>query len=222
MWKNLIDIWKSDNLLEEAWNESFEMLDTTYNMFKEASKILRTGKKMSLSAEIRKRDKLVNKYMQDVRRKVLTHCSVQGNEELPGGLILATIVIDIERLGDYTKNVLDIISYNPQPLNAGKFTKKLDEVENAIKDEFTKTRQCIEESDEELSIKILKDTTTINNQCTKLIKDLVQEKDKALSPSEAVTLTLYLRCLKRINSHLRNVLTSLTNPFDTLGLKPQI
>lgn len=222
MWKNLIDIWKSDNLLEEAWDESFEMLDTTYQMFNEASKILRTGKKMALSSEIRKRDKLVNKYMQEVRRKVLTHCSVQGNEELPGGLILATIVIDIERIGDYTKNVLDIISYNPKPLNAGKLKKKLDEIENAVKEEFTQTRKCIEESDEELSIKILKNTTDIKTHCNKLIKELVQEKDKDLTQGEAVTLALYLRCLKRINSHLRNVLTSLTNPFDTLGLKPQI
>ncbi len=222
MWENLIQVWKSDNLLEEAWNESFNMLDTTYKMFDEASTILRTGKKHSLTAEIRKRDKLVNQYMQDVRRKVLTHCSVQGSAELPGGLILATIVIDIERLGDYTKNVLDIIRYNPKPLNGGSYTKKLDSIEKAVKDEFLKTQKCIAESDEKASVKILKKTTTINNSCEKLIKDLVQEKDKHLSSGEAVTLTLYLRCLKRINSHLRNVLTSLTNPFDTLGLKPEI
>ncbi len=49
MWKKLIQIWKSDNLLEEAWNESFDMLDTTYHMFEEASNILRTGKKKALS-----------------------------------------------------------------------------------------------------------------------------------------------------------------------------
>ena len=53
-----------------------------------------------------------------------------------------------------------------------------------------------------------------------LIKQ-VKEKDKELLPGDAVTLAMYIRWLKRINSHLRNITTSVVNPFDQIGFKPK-
>jgi hypothetical protein len=50
---------------------------------------------------------------------------------------------------------------------------------------------------------------------------LVKEDDKSIGPGDAVSLGLYFRWLKRINSHLRNIVTSVVNPFDKIGFKPK-
>jgi hypothetical protein len=50
---------------------------------------------------------------------------------------------------------------------------------------------------------------------------LVKEEDKSIRPGDAVSLGLYFRWLKRINSHLRNIVTSVVNPFDKIGFKPK-
>ncbi len=44
---------------------------------------------------------------------------------------------------------------------------------------------------------------------------------KNLSVGSAVTLALYFRSLKRINGHLRNITTSVVNPFHRIGFKPK-
>ena len=39
------------------------------------------------------------------------------------------------------------------------------------------------------------------------------------SPSKTAAVTLYARYLKRIGAHLKNITTTLINPFDSIGYK---
>ena len=155
MWRRLINMWKRDNLLDEAWKQSFEMLDITHDMFIEAVRVLRESEDKKVKKFIWEKDHIVNKYLQEVRRKVLTHCAVQGPEELPGSLVLASIVIDIERLGDYTKNIVELVSFRPETLSGYKYEKKLKDIESAVKDNFIRTKECVEQSDQEVALALL-------------------------------------------------------------------
>jgi len=49
----------------------------------------------------------------------------------------------------------------------------------------------------------------------------VQEKDPSIRPGDAAAMALYIRFLKRVNSHLRNITTSVVNPFDRIGFNPK-
>lgn len=108
MWKELTKLWKSHDLLVQAWDQSYEMLEIARAMYFEAVRILRESDDTEINREIRRSDKKVNAYERDVRRKVMTHCALQGPTDLPGGMVLVSIVIDIERIGDYSKNILDL------------------------------------------------------------------------------------------------------------------
>ncbi len=125
MWKEIINLWRSDDLLQQAWNESFEMLEIAQEMYVEAVRILRESDDTVVNKEIRQKDKEVNKYEQEVRRKVMTHCTLQGSEELPGGMVLVSIVIDIERIGDYCKNILDLAEVHPARLTVGAYEESI-------------------------------------------------------------------------------------------------
>jgi len=50
---------------------------------------------------------------------------------------------------------------------------------------------------------------------------LINEEDKNIRSGDAVSLAMYFRWLKRINSHLRNIMTSVVNPFDRVGFEPK-
>ena len=221
MWNKLKNLWKEDNLLDEGWKQSYDMLKICQEMFEEAYRVLRKTKQGEFNGAIRKKDKKVNKYEREVRKKVLTHLSVQSPRGLAEGLVLVSIVIDIERLGDYTKNMMDLASYYPNVLKSGNYEKDLKKIESETRNHFKQTIECLEKNDVETATQVLEEYRWINPLCDKNLKKLVLEEDKTISSGNAVALAIYLRWLKRINSHLRNIITSVVNPFDRIGFKPK-
>ena len=219
MLKGLSAIWGADDLLKQAWDESFEMLDIDQEMFLAAIRTLRETDHTEIDPEIRRKDKIINRYEQAVRRKVMTHCTLQGPNELPSGMALVSIVIDIERIGDFCKNIADLAGMFPHRLGGGKFEEELQRIEEAVKHSFVQTKACLESSDEEAAVKLLEDTRWVNRLCEAGVAGLINEEDENLHLGQAVALTLYLRWLKRIHAHLRNVTSSVVNPFDRIGFK---
>ena len=221
MWNKLKNFWKEDNLLDEAWKQSFQMLEICNEMFKEAMRVLRETKETDVNQAIRKKDKKVNKYEREVRKKVLTHLAIQSPSGLAEGMALVSIVIDIERLGDYTKNIVDLATYYPDTLKAGKFEEDLKKVESAIRKNFKQTIDCLETSNSEIAVNILNQYKWLNPLCDEVLRKLVLEEDKNISAGNSAALATYFRWLKRVNSHLRNIVTSVVNPFERIGFKPK-
>ena len=216
MWKKLINLWKSDNLLEQAWQESYEMLRIDQEMFLEAIQILRQTKGTDVDENVRSKDKLVDAYEQDVRRKVLTHCAVAGPSQVPGGMALVTIVTDIERIGDYIRHMVDLAVNYPAQLHGGPYEEDLRRVEAAVKENFARTRKCMETCDGLEAARLLQEYAWVKQVCYDRIMEMVRDTDSTMSPSQAAALALYFRWLKRINAHLLNITTSVINPFDRI------
>ena len=221
MWQKLIAIWRTDNLLAEAWQESFDMLNITHEMFLEAVRVLREEDSTNVKVEIRKKDRRVNAYVRDVRKKVVTHlASAQAPSDLGGGLVLVSIVIDIERLGDYTKNIFDLAVLHPRRLRGDLFEEEISKLESAIKDSFVRTKACIETSEASEALDLLNEYGWVNVSLDKNLNRLINNEGSELSSGIAVSLALYFRWLKRVNSHLRNILSSVINPFHRVGFMP--
>ncbi len=221
MFRKLLTIFRKDNLMDRAYQRSFQMLDITREMFIEAMVSLRQTEDNQVEIDIYDRDLEVNKYEREVRRHVFNHLAMGGTEKLPSGLILVSIIIDIERIGDLTKNMIELAINHPKKLNGGRFETDLKRIEDAVEDSFIRTRRCFENAAEESGKKLLDEYSWVNGACDQLIYFLVQEKDPDIKAGDAVSLALYIRWLKRINSHLRNVVTGVVNPFDRIGFIPK-
>lgn len=217
MLKELLNIFKGDSLLDKAFKQSYEMLNITKEMFVEGTSSLRERDDSKLKTTIYEQDIAVNKFEREVRKNVFNHLTVAGMEDIYSGLVLVSIIIDIERLGDYTKNILELAENHPKKLKGGKYSKDLKKIEDAITDSFLMVKQSFEEADTEKASKLLNDYDWINRLCDQHVIDYIKEKDDSLSPCDAVTLALYYRFLKRINSHLRNIASSVVNPFHRIG-----
>jgi phosphate transport system protein len=220
MWKQLIQAWQSSNLLSQAWDESYRMLEIDHRMFNEAVRILRESDDDHVDDEIRKLDVQVNKFERDVRRKVMTHCSVVGPSELPGGMVLVSIVIDIERIGDYCKNILDLASAHPQRLRALSYDAALSEIEAGIKQCFEQSVDILRDQNVEAARQVMRTyRKQVSDACDQIVDDVVRGKVDTLRSGDAAALALYTRYLKRISAHLKNILSSVVNPFHRIGYK---
>lgn len=221
MFKKWLAIFQKDTLLDRAYQRSFDMLAITMAMCMEAKVDLRQREDSEIDLSMKEKDKQVNKYEREVRRMVFNHLAVQGTADLPSGLALISIIIDIERLGDYAKNMLELAYDHPGKLHGGEFEEELVRIETAVEDNFIQTKKCFEEGKADLAINLLDKYAWVNDVCDEIVKAIVQEKDPNIRSGDAAALILYVRWLKRINSHLRNITTSVVNPFDRIGFQPK-
>lgn len=221
MIKELLSIFKSDSLMDRAYNRSFEMLEKTKTMFVEAKEVLRNSEHNEINIDIDDEDIEVNKYQREVRKDVLKHLALEGVDELPSGLVLVTIVIDLERIGDYTKNIVEIAKNYKPKLSGGEFEAELKNLEDAVLENFDKTLEVFRKADEEKGRELLTEQKWISKQADKIIYSFMKGETADFSNANVAALILYIRSLKRIYSHLRNITTGVVNPFHRIGYKPK-
>ena len=222
MLDRVISLWKSEDLLSQAWEESFQMMVLSNEMFSASIRYLRRGEKIKTLKSLKKRDREINEFQKSVRKKVVTHFSVsQKVEDFPSGLVLLNIVVDVERLGDYTKNILDLAIHYPDPLVSEDCLNSLKEIEDDILSRFTDTLTAIEQQDEKLAKKLLKSyRKSFSNISDKIVNDGISGKQGYKDQKEAASVTLYARYLKRVGGHLKNITTTMLNPYEEIGYRP--
>ncbi len=217
--KELIELWRSDNLLTQALNDSRKMLNSTYQMFGESVKSLRRSDSGKMGMDIYAKDRMVNKYQREVRRKVLKHLAITGGANLIPGLILTNIVIDIERIGDYTKNIMDLAVAHPKKLRCGIYEDDIKKIEQGVTRMFEQIVPALEASDKKAARQLIESDWWMIKRCDEVATGLIKSEDQTLSPADAVSTALYARYLKRIAAHLMNVTSSVVNPFDRIGFR---
>ncbi|MDI6766695.1 MAG: PhoU domain-containing protein [Bacteroidota bacterium] len=219
--KELYELWRSDNFLEQALQESHIMLETTREMFDKSVFSLRNTDNAEIGRDVYTMDKKVNTYLKEVRRKVFKHLALTGGANIIPGLVLTSIVIDVERLGDYTKNIMDIALAHPGRLYCGKHESQVKKIEEAVAEMFKKMLPCLRASDREIGKLIMSSNEWITKECDHIVTDLIQNHDPTIPSEDSVTTALYCRYIKRVAAHLLNVASSVVNPFDKVGFREE-
>jgi phosphate uptake regulator len=219
MYKKFLELFGKENLLDQAIETTRKMLESDREMYMASVHSLRKHNDAHLPFDIYEKDKQINKYEREVRRNVLTHLTVAGIQNIVPGLVLVSIVIDVERIGDYTKNIVELAKAHPTKLHGGIFENDLADIEQAVGERFEKIIKVVSGMDVETARSIMAEHRNISSRCDRIITDIIEEKDKSLAPGNAVTLALYFRFLKRVASHLTNIASSIVNPFPRIGFR---
>jgi len=217
MMKAILDIFKKADLLQQSFDASIEMLETCYKMFEASSRSLRTSEAGEIDLDVHVEDSKINQYERDIRRKVLVHLTTTPARDLVFGLILVSIVIDIERIGDYCKNIKELAVAHPTKLRGSEFEKVVSELEKEVNDRFKRLIIAFRNTDSESARELMRGHRDITRKCDEIIKCMMQENCTKMSNSDAVTITLYVRYLKRVSAHITNVASGIVNPFDRIG-----
>lgn len=219
MLNDIIQLLKRDNLMVQALDECYEMVDICSSMLDACVESLRRRDDATIDLDVLKLDKKLNAFERDVRRKVMTHLAVGGKGDLTSGLVLVSIVIDLERIGDYAKNIHDLVIAHPSRLVAGSIEDQLTQVEKLALDNFRRAVHVFKTSDADAAKELMAGyKTEISAACRSIEEALIQGQVDLTAP-EAVVVALYVRFLKRISSHARNLVSSITNPFPRIGYK---
>jgi len=215
MFKWFSEFFKGSGLIDESENIVSEMLDISYNMFRYSMKIV--IEKAQEKENIYAIDKKLNALEIEVRKKILEHLSINPSQDITPSLVLVTIVVDIERLGDYSKNLIEVSHKYPKPLK-GKYIEKIKDLEKKVQICFANTIKIYKEQDEKMGKETMEKLSKLIDECQNLLEILIE--DDSLSSKEGIVYSLLVRHLKRVSAHVRNVCSSIVNPFYRLGYKP--
>ena len=218
MFKQIFNMFKADSLFEQALGECHEMLDIDLTMFKASIESLRKSDSADINIDIFSMDKKINAFERDVRRKVMTHLAIGGKEDIGSGLVLVSVVIDIERIGDYTKNIYDLAVNYSKRLKGGSVEDRLAEIEKISFKLFEDTIDAFKNQDIEKARGLMGSyKENISIQSDAITNDIIAGKISDLEIGSASSVGLYARYLKRIAAHSRNLISSIVNPFEKIG-----
>jgi len=217
MWKDILSLLRGSSLSHEAFQESLQMLETSHEMFTDAVAALH--KEGALVDDIYERDRELNRFERRVRRKIVTHLSISSKPDVNTGLVITAIIIDIERIGDYAKNISELAVELAEPFDAGELNVEVRHLERLVDGNFADLLVALEGSDEDRARRILKQHKEVSGTVERHLKSLRQGLVLAGDSGQAVRVALYLRYLKRMSAHLKNVATSVVNPFHRIGYR---
>ena len=138
MLRELLSIFKTSNPLQAMGQNFAQMLTLAYKMTVEAGKIY-FGMKASPEARtaIYEHDVRVNKLQRTIRKQVVAHLSIPGNRpDVPYSLLLVSLVKDVERIGDYAKNLSEVIDIQDGSLPEGEILDELKEIRRGVEEAF--------------------------------------------------------------------------------------
>ncbi len=179
-------------------------------VFDLAMSILLDGVDISgVKKEIKKTDRQVNRAEREIRRDLVVHASVAGAIDTPAILIYMSIVKDIERVGDYGKNLRDL---GRDGVELSAFPAWHD-LRAEVSQMITDTAEVFGARDEERATQLLIRGDELLTEFDQAVSALVRGEDDQPHP---VGRALALRYLKRIVAHLTNVLSAVVMPIDQL------
>lgn len=219
MFKQLFSWWKEDIILKQALEQSGVALEKAGNMFLYAMDVFLevTGEEK----EIYEMDKEINTLQVDTRRKILQHLSINPEQDVTASLVLITTIVDIERIGDYAKNIVELHPMCGPPLKLEdlRYFREINDIKQQLKKLIPETTKAFLDADAVTAKRTTDEYTVICRKCDNIIGAITC--DNSLMVKEAVVCALLFRYLKRVSSHGRNISTSVVNPFDRLGYKPE-
>jgi phosphate uptake regulator len=211
MLRELLSILRSDDPLGAMGEEFRRMLNLTYDMTMLAGEIY-FGKKPSPEerSHIYKEDRQVNILERKIRKLVVAHLSVPSNRaSVPYCLILMSLVKDVERLGDYAKNLSEVVDIYPDPLPDDDHVRELQEIRVGVERSFHAAYEVFATSDREKALELILAGRELAHRTDALLAKVAKGPYDA---GTATALVLGARYYKRIGGHVLNVLSSVVMP----------
>ncbi len=207
-------------LLDDARHATMLMITTDRRMFDLVLMAVREEVHDHLRSRIAAMDKEVNQKQREVRRKVFSHLSISRGKDLQQGLELITAVIDLERVGDYTKNIAELVEMVPGALDFGDQQEAFDKVEGLVTEVFDKTTAAFVTSDLAAARDAMSNYDQLSMICDSTLESIVGDlQDTDSLEKRQVILVLLLRYFKRVGAHLKNIASILVNPFHRIGYR---
>ena len=198
--------------LENIESQVQRMVNDARHTFDLALSAVTGGAVETVADEIRETDRQINATEVEIRRALVVHASVHGGIDISEVLAFMNMIKDLERIGDYNKNIFDLaeegVSFTESP--------ELDSI-LSLRDEVSSRISLMGEI---LSVRDEQRARTYIERGDEMRKDFDRRVNELLHSTEAavtaVPKALLFRFLKRVSAHSSNVVSAVVMPVDQL------
>ncbi len=216
MLKELLSLFSADDALARMGQDFSKMLDLAYGLTVRAGQVFfEETTQDNERDEIAQRDRKINKLERRIRKQVITHLTLSTDPgDVPYCLLLMGIVKDVERLGDYAKNLAEVHDEGGGPLPDDDNAAELRDIRRIVESTFGRVNEVFTKSDSEAAIALIRGGWDVGSRCDALIRRVAESDYDAATTT---TVVLGARYYKRVESHLLNVLSGIVMPLHKLN-----
>lgn len=214
MLRELMNVFRGKHPEEHATQDFNRMLELSREMILEACEVY-WGREFSPEERTRLYDQDVqlNKLQRTVRKHVVEQLSGPVPANVPWGLLLMSLVKDVERIGDYAKNLTELSLWCPGPMPEDDIAGELREITRAVTSLAKEAPDVFQKSDAERARELVVEGRTLSRRCDELVRKVA---GSGYSAEQAVKMAVGARFLKRVEGHLLNLLTAVIMPLHKL------
>lgn len=215
MLRELLTLFRSNDAIARMGEDFQEMLAAARELTLRAGRIFwDEAAQADQPLAISKADVAINKLERSIRRQVIAHLTLgSGNQDVPYSLLLMSIVKDVERVGDYAKNLAEVRRDGGATIPDDDNGNELRELRSIVEGAFERTIDVFGHSDAAAATGLMTELRSVNRRCDQLIARVARgDYDAATTTS----LVLGARYYKRIGSHVLNVLSGVVMPLHKL------
>jgi phosphate uptake regulator len=216
MFRSLLNALRTKNRLSDALVLTNECLAKAETLTRSAMTALLEGKQPEF--DIYAVDREINRGEMEVRRRIFEYQLLDSEADITPGLVLISTIIDIERIGDYAKNMYELSQRYPHPFSGNRHFDEVRDLAQGVLELFPQAAKAFRTGDIAMAEGVMKTHSQYGRRLDALIDSVVE--DDSLSAREAVIAALASRYIKRISAHLSNLASSVVNPFDRIGFRP--
>ncbi|MBW3620160.1 MAG: PhoU domain-containing protein [Actinobacteria bacterium] len=202
-----------DDTLERVEATLQRMLHDDRHSFDAAASALIGGADPDVvGPDLRATDRRVNAAEREIRRELVVHASVQTGPDVPAILVYMSIVKDVERIGDYAKNIYDLAAEGAD-FSSAPDRDELVAVRDRVSHLIAESARVFAERDTEAARDLIAEGDRLLDTFDEAIGELVRSDRPS---SYGVPRALFWRYCKRVVAHLMNVLSAVVMPLDQL------
>lgn len=159
------------------------------------------------------KDVQLNKLQRTVRKHVVAQLSGPVPSNVPYGLLLMSLVKDVERIGDYAKNLTELAEWVDAPTPDDELTGELREITRSVEALAREAATVFTRSDADRARELILEGRGVAKRCDDLVRRIAKSEYPA---GLAVKLSVGARFLKRVDGHFLNLLTAVVMPLHKL------
>jgi phosphate uptake regulator len=210
MLKNLFGSGTPSPLLQAAYTDVTRMIEQSGRMLDLAARRLLDNEEIDVDLD--QLDDDVDEGERMVRRTVLQHLAVQPDQDLVASLVLVSIVQDAERIGDFARGLAELAPL-ARSRREGPFRDRLARAVERLRPLFATTAAAYRADDVDGARKVIAEAVELKREMIQLVGDLAASD---LSADMAVVYSDAARILRRIGSHLSNICSTVSQPYDRI------
>jgi phosphate uptake regulator len=191
--------------------EMLRMLQLSEELVLSAGQCIWQGAPVGAAREaLYEKDRQINRLQQQIRKRLVGRLELSTALERARFLIIAGLLKDIERLGDYAKNLIEAADLIQRPLPDDRPSQELREIQKEAESLLHAAIPAHQDAVAEEARQLCKRGQQCSQRCEALLVELTASEYNA---RVAVPMALAARYYKRIVRHVMNVLSSVVMPL---------